>query len=99
MARAERDPLARGAQAGIKRVERYGMKVEFESLGRGLTATQELLAQRGLEVNPRFLELFSELVVVAVSSRLAYGEEPLTESDIAQYLEHSMTFLNSFRHV
>lgn len=75
------------------------MQVELEGVGGALTTMQRLLAQRGVEVNPRFLELFSELVVVAVSSRVTYDEEPLSELDIAQYLEYSMTFLNSFRHV
>ncbi len=58
-------------------------------------------AQRRLDIEEasnRFTELFAEMLTVAVVAREAYGDPALTEPEIDEYMQHSFSIFNSFRH-
>jgi hypothetical protein len=93
------DALSRGIAAGIRRVQFYQLEAASESINSGIAAARRLLDNPEVEASDRFVELFGELLAVAVSARFTYGEAPLADSDIEDYLLQSFTFLNSFRHV
>jgi hypothetical protein len=97
--REQSDPLTRGIAAGIRRAGIYDMQVATESIDSVLAATRRLLANPEVEASDRFVELFGELLAIGVSARITYREPPLTSGEIEEYLLHSFTFLNSFRHV
>jgi len=92
------DPLGLGIQAGLGRIERHQLAMDSDALDAAMSITAALLRRPDVEASPRFVELFGEIVVVAVSARSSYGEAPLTEDDIHRYLLDSFVFLNSFRH-
>jgi len=82
----------------MSRVERHQLELSQEELGSGVRIAQELLSGPDVEASDRFVELFVELVTVAISARVTYTEPSVTESEISEYLEHSFAFLNSFAH-
>ena len=99
------DQIRAGAAAGIARLARAGMQppvsldavgLESDPLGRPLLVTSELLAAQAIQ--PRFAELFSELVTVAAVARASYGEPQLHPREIEQFLDQSIAFVNSFGH-
>jgi hypothetical protein len=67
-----------------------------EVLEQPLEVTRGLLERE--EISGRFIELFAEMVTVAVIARRAYRDLALTESDIESYLQQSYSIFNSFRH-
>jgi hypothetical protein len=100
------DAAESGLDAGIARAERYGLRIEAayaedearypEELELPLSFTRRLL--EGGEASERFCELFAEMLAVAAISRSYYGDEPLTESALHDYLIQSFSVMNSFRH-
>jgi hypothetical protein len=100
--RAARHDLLRD---DIERIERYRDHgrdyVSFpdelwEVLGTPLALTRDLLERD--EASGRFIELFAEMLTVAVIARRAYGDVDLTEDKIREYLSVSFEIFNSFRH-
>jgi len=49
--------------------------------------------------NPEFLRLFAELVTIAHLARLHYHEEALYDSQVQEFCNLSINFLNSFTHL
>jgi hypothetical protein len=97
---AMEDPLGTGIQAGIVRAQSHGMEFDQASLYESVPhLTDGFLASVAAESNPRFVELFTELVTVAVIARSSYEEAPLEERQVEEYFHQSAAFLNSFRHV
>jgi hypothetical protein len=92
------DPLGTGIQAGMLRLERYQLAFAEDAVESAILMTQELLSVRGEAMSERFAELFGEIVTVAACARAAYKEPQLTKDDVAQFLDFSIVFLNSFRH-
>jgi hypothetical protein len=99
-----------GVRAGLARVDRHGLDAPREARDQlmadppdrqadapeALVAAQRLMRRE--DVSGRFVELFAEMVTVAVSARHTYGDEALTASDVEAYLSHSYSIFNSFRH-
>jgi hypothetical protein len=94
------DALTRGIQAGILRAQTYRLEVEGspELIRSAFETTRDLVARNETEISDRFIELFGELVTVAVIARFTYGDDALTERDLDAYLRHSLYFHNSFQH-
>ncbi len=102
------DPVDAGVNAAVERTWRYGLRIETPGgapyqegahpaeLNRPIELTRELLNQE--EASPRFCEMFAEMVAVASIARHHYGDPPLSELDLADYLQHSFSIFNSFRH-
>jgi hypothetical protein len=99
-----------GLEAGLDRAERHGLDVPPEAKEQRLAGarlgeadlpdalvTAYQLTHRE-DVSGRFVELFAEIVTVAVLARHTYGDEPLTASEVETYLNHSYSIFNSFRH-
>ncbi len=104
------DQFLAGIQAGLARAERSGLQLPEapktalaidDQQGPGdlppaLAAAHELTSQA--DVSGRFTELFAEMVTVAVAARHTYGDEALTEQQLDEYFQHSLSIFNSFRH-
>jgi hypothetical protein len=50
------------------------------------------------ELNGRFVELFVELTTLALITRSKYEEPDLADAELDDFLAHSISFFNSFRH-
>ena len=100
------DPAESGVEAGISRAARHGLTIEIayvngaprypDELSLPLTFTRALLESG--EASERFCELFAEVLSVAAIARYSYGDAPLTESAVREYLNHSSDIFNSWRH-
>src|SRR5437899_7845395 len=104
------DAAEAGVDAGIKRAERYGLRIEGQDetayvegearypaeLQLPLTFTRGLVGRE--EASARFSELFAEMVTVASIARHHYNDAALTEAELHDYLQHSYSIFNSFRH-
>lgn len=97
MAQSELDPVGRGVQAGVARIRRYKMASDPEVLNSAMLTMYELFREPAFQASARFIELFGELVTVAVSARASYGEEALTGGQIREYALQSFDFFNDWR--
>jgi hypothetical protein len=100
-----RDEIRAGAAAGVARLARTGVQLpvgldaiglESAPLSEPFLIVSELFATRNIQ--PRFAELFSELVTVAAVARTSYDEPRLQRVEIEEFLEHTMMIVNSFGH-
>ena len=95
------DPFLVGMEAGIDRAERgellratmeYVPPGEIRSDVRGVVGEPLELTRRLLERDAPSAR-FTELLTVAAIARATYGDDPLTESEIESYLEHSYSVI------
>ena len=102
------DAAGAGVEAGIARAARYGLRIEMPPEGvdaaepypQGLEATLAFTRRisDSNEASARFSELFAEMITVAAIARHHYDDPALTETEMDEYLRHSYSIFNSFRH-
>jgi hypothetical protein len=107
------DPLAVGIQAGLVRAARYNLLRTVDrrtwlippdntALVRSVDLAEDVLRNEAASaeggVSSRFTEFFGEMVTVAALARDFYGDPPLTNEEMAAYVQLSFSFFNSFRH-
>jgi len=89
----------RGLRAGVGRATLAGMLTD-DLFGLSEAVTMAVAAiertQPDYHLSPHGVELFGELVGVAITARLAHGEEPLSVEDISRFLPAAAMFLNTF---
>jgi hypothetical protein len=90
--------MAEGIGLGLKRARtrlpnRVLYRYAYDS-----KAISSCLSRCQNELNGRFVALFAELATIAMIARSEYEEPKLTDSELDDFLEHSISFFNSFTH-
>lgn len=95
---ATREAISEGMAQGLElatkhltyRVESLDYESDFDDVAESL---QTVIAGHDEVPSPRFVRLVAQLVAVALVTRLAFDEPPLTEEEIAQHVCHALAFL------
>jgi hypothetical protein len=87
-------PADAGARAALDRLDRYDIRPTDDTVRDAVTKAMRAL--QGERAEDRFVELFTESVVVAAAARATYQEPQLSDDDIARHLEQAKAFFNSY---
>lgn len=90
--------VTNGIQMGTSRARRRFQNYNLDLDGLSRDRIETVLGWWPLELHEAFVELFIELATTASITRTHNQEPPLTEDEVAAYLAHSASFLNSFKH-
>ena len=86
----------RGIGAGVDRVNSTGTYAESGPVRESVIAMANKVSDLDGELQPHAVELLSELTAIAVAVRNAHGEEPLTPSDLEDFLPQAVKFFNTY---
>lgn len=93
------DPVYVGLSRAQQRLEPYGIALHPEAISPALNAARVVLSESEHTVPNRAIELAIELVAIAATMRIQYGEKPLQDQQIQDFLSGSLRgFMNSFWH-
>jgi len=97
-AEAQKDPVSEGMHAGFSIASEH-FALEFSQLEQAESRLREVINLLDKSSSGRFIFLFSQMVAIAEASRIANDEPALEYDQIKEYLQESVSFFNSWRHL
>ncbi|RJO70019.1 hypothetical protein D5S18_29600 [Nocardia panacis] len=92
-----RDPVGDGLELARTRLVRYDVAFSEEAIEQTLAGANELL-RSGPAVPDRATELTIEMVAIAATMRIHYGEPELSFNELASFVDVFRRFMNSWWH-